>query len=294
MSSRCNHTSGVSIMPDTGREHLERRLRACGAARAAFIPFISAGDPDFETSVNIARLLARHADAIEIGIPYSDPLADGPVIQEASLRALRGGMTMTRAFDLMRAVRARSDVPLIAFTYANPVIQAGPAAFARTCRESGVNGIIVPDLPVEESGELRAAADREGVALIPLLALTSGDRIRRIAAGARGFVYCVSSLGVTGERNSFSDQLRSFVESVRRHAAVPVAVGFGVSRPDHVRELSAFADGVVVGSAIVRLCGAMEPAVRDKDAGLLQTKMDELEQFCADLVHGALREGAPS
>ena len=281
-------------MHNSGRGQLEQRLRACSPERAAFIPFITEGDPDFATSVKIALMLARYADAIEIGIPYSDPLADGPVIQEASLRALQGGMTMSRAFDLMRAVREHSEVPLIAFTYANPVIQAGPAAFVRACRESGVSGMIVPDLPFEESDELLAAADKDGVALIPLLALTSRERIAKIAGRAQGFAYCVSSLGVTGERSNFSDQLRSFVETVQRYATVPTAVGFGVSTADHVRELAAYADGVVVGSAIVRMCGAMQPAVLSGDEAVLQEKMDELERFCAGLAHAAVREGAVS
>lgn len=281
-------------MHNTGRDLLEQRLRACGSKRAAFIPFVTAGDPDFETSVKIALMLARHADAIEIGIPYSDPLADGPVIQEASLRALRQGMTISRAFDLMRAVREHTDVPLVAFTYANPVIQFGPAAFVRACRESGVNGMIVPDLPYEESDELQASGDEGGVALIPLLALTSRERIAKIAQRARGFVYCVSSLGVTGERSSFSTQLRSFVETVQRYATVPTAVGFGVSTPDHVRELATFADGVVVGSAIVRMCGAMESAAKSGDAALLQAQMDELERFCAALAQAAVRKETAS
>ncbi len=281
-------------MQSSGREHLEQRLRACAPERAAFIPFITAGDPDFSTSVQIALMLARHADAIEIGIPYSDPLADGPVIQEASLRALAAGMTMSRAFDLMRAVREQSDVPLIAFTYANPVMQAGFGVFMQSCRESGVSGVIVPDLPYEESDDLLAAADATGVALIPLLALTSRERIAKIAARAQGFAYCVSSLGVTGERSNFSAELRSFVQTVQQHAAVPTAVGFGVSTADHVRELAAFADGVVVGSAIVRRCGAMQPAAQSGDDATLRAQMEELERFCAGLAHAAVRAGAAS
>lgn len=281
-------------MQSSGREQLELRLRACAPERAAFIPFITAGDPDFATSVKIALMLARYADAIEIGIPYSDPLADGPVIQEASLRALQGGMTMSRAFDLMREVRKHSGVPLIVFTYANPVFQAGPEALLRSCRESGVNGIIVPDLPFEESDELLTAAEANGVALIPLVSLTSGERIEKIAARAQGFTYCVSSLGVTGERSHFSDQLRTFVQTVQRHSSVPAAVGFGVSTVDHVRELASYADGVVVGSAIVRMCGAMQAAVRSGDEAALEEKMRELERFCSGLAHAALRAGAVS
>lgn len=271
------------------RAVLETRLREASALRCAFIPYVVAGDPDPDTSLAVIERLARCADAIEIGIPYSDPLADGPVIQAGSLRALRAGMNLPRTFDLLRAARERTDVPLIAFTYVNPVFQYGPDRFAAACREAGANGVIVPDLPLEENAPLMAACDREGVALIPLIALTSRERVARIAASARGFAYCVSSLGVTGERSGFSEELQAFVESVRAASPVPVAVGFGISRPEHVRALSAFADGAIVGSALVRRCGDIAQALQDGAHAEARARLDALGAFAQELRDAGVR-----
>lgn len=250
----------------------------------AFIPFVVAGDPDFETSVEIVCQLAKVAAVIEIGIPYSDPLADGPVIQEGALRALARGMSLPRSLELIRAVRARTDVPLVAFTYVNPVVQFGYERLSDALSQAGGDGFIVPDLPFEESEELATAANRHGLALIPLLALTSHTRIERIARAARGFVYCVSSLGVTGERAAFADTLRGFVEAVRAASSVPVAVGFGVSRPEQVRELSGYADAVIVGSAIVRRIGEIAAARSSGDAHAAEALLTALYAYCADLA----------
>jgi len=204
-----------------GAAAIEQRILARRERReAAFIPFVVAGDPDFDTSLAIILALAEFSDVIELGIPYSDPLADGPVIQEGALRALSAGMSLPRSLELMRAVRAQTDVPLVAFTYVNPVIQYGAQALAKAVREAGGDGFIVPDLPFEESDELRAAAEAEGLALIPLISLTSRQRIEKIASVASGFVYCVSSLGVTGERAAFATELREFVEAVKAAAGV--------------------------------------------------------------------------
>jgi tryptophan synthase alpha chain len=276
-------------MPSEPRALLEARLREASAVRCAFIPFVTAGDPDPDTSLAVIERLARHADAIEIGIPYSDPLADGPVIQAGSLRALESGMNLPRSLDLLRAARKKTDVPLIAFTYVNPVFQYGPDRFAAVCREAGANGVIVPDLPLEESGPLSAACDREGIALIPLIALTSRERVARIAASARGFAYCVSSLGVTGERSRFSEELQAFVQSVRAASRVPVAVGFGISSPEHVRDLAEFADGVIVGSALVRRCGDIGDALRRGSRQEASDRLDALESFVSELRDAGLR-----
>lgn len=277
-------------MGERGSAAIEARLRACAGERAAFIPFVTAGDPDFDASCDIILRLAAFSDVIEIGIPYSDPLADGPAIQAGSLRALAAGMTMPRALELIRRARAQTDVPLIAFTYINPVLQFGFARFAAACRGAGADGIIVPDLPHEESFELRAAAEEQGLALIPLLALTSRERVRRIAAAARGFVYCVSSLGVTGERSGFAPELRAFVEAAKAASRAPVAVGFGVSRPEHVRELSAYADGVIVGSALVRLCGRVGEALAAGDRAEAARRGEALAAFAKSLADAGVRE----
>lgn len=272
-------------MTSRGAVAIESRLEARRAkGQAAFIPFVVAGDPDFETSVTIIRELAAFADVIEIGIPYSDPLADGPVIQEGAMRALGGGMSLPRSLELMRRVREHTDVPLIAFTYVNPVVQYGAQRLAQAVREAGGDGFIVPDLPFEESDTLRAAADREGLALIPLLSLTSRGRMDKIAKVARGFVYCVSSLGVTGERAGFADDLQAFVEAVAAASPVPVAVGFGVSRPEQVAQLASYADGVIVGSAIVRRTEAVAKARQQGDEAGAAQAIAELLAFCRTLA----------
>ncbi|WP_160327161.1 tryptophan synthase subunit alpha [Ferroacidibacillus organovorans] len=250
---------------------------------AGFIPFLSAGDPDEETSFQLLTQLATFSSVIEVGIPYSDPLADGPVIQEGSLRALKQGMTFQKALQLIARVRQVTDVPIVVFTYANPVVSFGAKALADACAKAGADGVIVPDLPHEEADELRQALTARGIALIPLVSLTSGDRIETIARAASGFIYCVSSLGVTGERKGFSHDLRAFVERVRKSSSVPVAVGFGVSQPEQVRELSAYTDGIVVGSALVKRCAAIADAKQKGDAAALR-EQNELIAFAKSLA----------
>lgn len=266
-----------------GAGYLEQRLRS-RSGNAAFIPFVVAGDPDPDLSFRIVTELAQIADAVEIGIPYSDPLADGPVIQQAAMRAISAGMTLPAAFDLIARARQVTDTPLIAFTYANPVIQYGLASFVDACKQAGADGVIIPDLPFEESGALRDIARAADLALIPLIALTSRDRVDKIAHAATGFCYCVSSLGVTGERAVFTESLRPFVEQVKMASSVPVAVGFGVGRPEQAALLSHFVDGVIVGSALVRRCETVAAAAARGDREQALAAIQELTHFAAELA----------
>ena len=224
------------------------------AGGKAFIAFITCGDPDLETTAAAVRAAVENgADLIELGIPFSDPTAEGPVIQAASLRALRGGVTTDRIFAFVRQLRREVSVPLVFMTYANVVFSYGADRFMAACREAGVSGLILPDLPYEEKEEFAPACRRHGVALISLIAPTSADRIARIAAGAEGFVYLVSSLGVTGARSAITTDLAPLVQTIRENTRLPVAVGFGISTPEQARQMAGCADGVIVGSAILRL-----------------------------------------
>ena len=224
------------------------------AGGKAFIAFITCGDPDLETTAAAVRAAVENgADLIELGIPFSDPTAEGPVIQAASLRALRGGVTTDRIFAFVRRLRREVSVPLVFMTYANVVFSYGADRFMAACREAGASGLILPDLPYEEKEEFAPACRRHGVALISLIAPTSADRIARIAAGAEGFVYLVSSLGVTGVRSAITTDLAPLVQTIRENTRLPVAVGFGISTPEQARQMAGCADGVIVGSAILRL-----------------------------------------
>lgn len=242
------------------------RLQAEG--RTALIPFITVGDPDVGTSVDIIRKLAEAgADMIELGVPYSDPLADGPVIQRASERALMHRITILDCIQVAEDARkAGADVPFILFTYFNPVLQLGLEPFFSLIANKGISGLIIPDLPIEEDEEVRGLAEAANIHLIPLVAPTSHDRVVRIAAKARGFVYCVSSLGVTGVRSDFHAGIDEFLRSVRDAATVPIAVGFGISRREQVERFAGQADGVIVGSAIVRRIEESLPLLNDPAA----------------------------
>ncbi|TDY50717.1 tryptophan synthase alpha chain [Alicyclobacillus sacchari] len=261
-------------------ERIRDAFAALGSNKA-LIPFIVAGDPDYDQSFAIARaILASGADMLEIGFPYSDPLADGPVIQAAALRSLNRGCQLPDCFRLVRDLRSETNKPLIAFTYVNPLMQYGATRFFAELAQAGGDGVIVPDVPLEEAPELARVAADQGIAWIPLVAPTSGEeRIQAIAQQARGFVYCVSSLGVTGERSSISTQVESLVQAVKRHTSLPACVGFGVSTPDHVREIAGYADGVIVGSAYVRRIG--DAASGDGDAVEMVTRFTEsLKDAC--------------
>lgn len=227
-------------------------LKAAG--RAALIPFLTVGDPSLELTVRILKELeAGGADMVELGVPYSDPLADGPVIQGSSQRALRRRISILNCINVAREARvAGVTLPFILFTYYNPVLQLGLERTFTLLSENGISGLIVPDLPMEENEEVRRLADRHGVHLIPLVAPTSNDRIRSIVAQAKGFVYCVSSLGVTGVRSQFHTGIDEFLQTVKSAADVPIAIGFGISNREQVAKFESVCDGVVVGSALVR------------------------------------------
>ncbi len=220
----------------------------------AFIAFITCGDPDLETTGACVREAVRNgADLIELGIPFSDPTAEGPVIQGANLRALNGGVTTDKIFDFVRELRHDVEAPMVFMTYANVVFSYGAERFISTCHEIGMDGLILPDLPFEEKGEFQPVCRKYGVDLISLIAPTSENRIAMIAQEAEGFLYLVSSLGVTGTRSEITTDLASIVEVVRENTDVPCAVGFGISTPEQAREMAAVSDGVIVGSAIVKL-----------------------------------------
>ncbi len=230
--------------------------RARSQGRSALIPFITAGDPSLEASERILHALVRGgADMVELGIAFSDPLADGPVIQRASQRALGAGTTPADVLELAGRFRAaHPDVALVILTYYNPVLQRGLEAFAADAARAGVDGLVVADLSLEESGPLRAAARPQGVAVIPFVAPTTPpERLARVDALDPAFVYCVALTGVTGARRAVAEQTIALLESAKRAIRAPLAVGFGVSSPDHVRALRARADGVIVGSALVEI-----------------------------------------
>lgn len=222
----------------------------------AFIPFITCGDPDLETTAAVVRAaVANGVDLIELGIPFSDPTAEGPVIQGANLRALNGGVTTDKIFDLVRDLRRDVEVPMVFMTYANVVFSYGSERFISTCREIGIDGLILPDVPYEEKEEFLPICRRYGVDLISLIAPTSEDRIAMIAREAEGFLYIVSSLGVTGVRSEIRTDLGAIVETVRQNTDIPCAIGFGISTPEQAAKMAGISDGAIVGSAIVRLIG---------------------------------------
>ena len=220
----------------------------------AFITFITCGDPDLETTAAAVRAAALNgADLIELGIPFSDPTAEGPVIQGANIRALRGGVTTDKVFELVRELRRDVEVPMVFMTYANVVFSYGGERFISTCRDIGIDGLILPDLPFEEKEEFQPLCRKYGVDLISLIAPTSENRIAMIAKEAKGFLYIVSSLGVTGMRSEIKTDLNSIVDAVRRNTDIPCAIGFGISTPEQAKIMAEISDGAIVGSAIIKL-----------------------------------------
>ena len=220
----------------------------------AFIPYLCCGDPDLETTAALVREMARQgADLIELGIPFSDPTAEGPVIQQASLRALTAGATTDKIFDMVRELRKDVKIPMVFMTYANVVFSYGTERFLSGCGDIGMDGLILPDVPWEEKEDFAPACAAHGVDLISLIAPTSAGRIAEIAKDAKGFVYVVSSLGVTGVRKEITTDIGAMVRLIRENTDIPCAVGFGISTPEQARALSRYADGVIVGSAIVKL-----------------------------------------
>lgn len=220
----------------------------------AFIPFFTCGDPDTETTKAAIRAAVENgADLIELGIPFSDPTAEGPVIQGANLRALKGGITTDKVFELVKDLRKDVKVPFVFMTYANVVYSYGAEEFIKTCSEIGVDGIILPDLPYEEKDEFDDICNKYGVDLISMIAPTSQNRIAMIAKEASGFIYVVSSLGVTGVRSEIKTDIASMVKIIRENTDVPCAIGFGISRPEQAKKMSDISDGAIVGSAIIKL-----------------------------------------
>lgn len=220
----------------------------------AFIAFITGGDPDLETTEElICAMEQAGADLIEIGIPFSDPTAEGIVIQEANARALAAGCTTDRLFEMIARVRQRTQIPLVFLTYMNPIYTYGKQRFFSQCRETGIDGVIIPDLPYEEKEEVAPICAEYGVDLVPLIAPTSHERIAMIAKEAEGFIYCVSSLGVTGVRSEIRTDIGAMVRLVKSVTDIPCAVGFGISTPEQAAKMAAVSDGAIVGSAIVKL-----------------------------------------
>jgi tryptophan synthase alpha chain len=257
--------------------------------RAAFVPFISAGDPDLETSFAILENLpGAGADIIELGMPFSDPMADGPAVQASSMRALKAGASMMRTFDMLRKFRkADSKTPVVLMGYFNPIHAFGTARFLRDAAQAGGDGLIVVDLPPEEDDVLRAPAEAQGIDIIRLATPTSDDaRLPKILGGASGFIYYVSIAGVTGTKNFDPGQVQTAVTRIRKQSPLPVAVGFGVKTAEHAREIARIADGVVVGSAIVSLIGANLGEPRDK----LVARVVELCRELAVSTHAARAE----
>lgn len=224
--------------------------------KKAFIPFITAGDPDLETTGKIITAMAENgADLVEIGIPFSDPVAEGPVIQAASKRALDNGTTTDNIFEMVRKVRRTVHIPMAFMTYVNLLFVYGKQKFFAKCREVDINAVIIPDVPYEEKDELLEYAKAENVDVISLIAPTSAQRIGMIAKEAQGFIYLVSSLGVTGVRTEIKTDLDSIVKIIRANTNIPVAIGFGISKPEQAQKAAISADGAIVGSAIVKMVG---------------------------------------
>lgn len=220
----------------------------------AFIGFVTAGDPDLNTSKEILLSMSKGGcDLIEIGIPFSDPIAEGPVIQDANIRALKNNVTTDDVFALTKSVSQEVDTPMVFMTYLNVLFKYGYDKFLQKAKNSGICGVIIPDLPYEEKDELQSVAKKYGIEVVSLVAPTSEDRIKMIAADAEGFIYTVSSMGVTGVRSEIKTDLESITKAIKEVTDVPVAIGFGINTPEQAKKYSHIADGVIVGSAIVKL-----------------------------------------
>lgn len=234
---------------------MNKKITEAFSRGKAFIPFVTCGDPSLDVTEKIVNAMVEAgADLIELGIPFSDPTAEGPVIQGANLRALSGEVTTDKVFDMVEKIRKNTDVPMVFMTYANVVFSYGTERFCKRAQEVGMDGLILPDVPYEEKEEFAEVADKYGLDLISLIAPTSHERIATIAKDAEGFVYCVSSLGVTGMRSQITTDIGAMVKLVKAQKDIPCAVGFGISTPEQAKKMAVQADGVIVGSAIVKLC----------------------------------------
>lgn len=247
--------------------------------RKCFIPFITAGDPCLELTKQLIVAMANAgADIIELGIPFSDPVAEGEVIQAANVRALAAGTTTDKIFAMLAEVRKETDVPLVFLTYVNPIFTYGTEKFMATCQSSGVDGVIVPDVPFEEKAELAGLCAEYGVDLIPLVAPTSDERIKMIAKDAQGYVYIVSSLGVTGVRQNITTDIAAITAKIREVTDVPAAVGFGIATPQQAAQMAAVSDGAITGSTVVQIVG-------EHGQNCIQPVTDYVKQM-AKAVHG--------
>ena len=239
------------------------QLKAEG--RKALITFITAGDPDMDTTEKTAlRMYDSGADIIELGVPFSDPVAEGVTIQKASLRSLSGGTNLTKIFDCVKKIRAKTDKPLLLMMYINTIFRYGTDRFFAQCKEYGIDGVIVPDTPYEERDEIADYAEKYGIVSVNLVAPTSHGRIKEIASHSKGFLYCVSSTGVTGVRQSYTTNFEEFFGLIKESCTCPYAVGFGISGPEQAKKMSGYCDGVIVGSAIVRI-------MEEKGAGSVES-----------------------
>ena len=249
----------------------ERFTRLRDDHKAGLVTYVTAGDPDLDRTAGILRALDRAgADVLEVGVPFSDPLADGPVIQRATERALAAGTTLSGVLDLLDSMRGDLSAPIVIFSYANPILRLGAERFADRARDAGVDGVLILDLPIEEADESRAMLATRGIDTILLLSpTTTDDRLRRAAELGSGFLYAISRLGVTGARDTLAAGAQEMVRRIRSVSDLPVALGFGISKPDHVREVGQWADAAVVGSALVDVI-AREGASRD-----LNTRVEE-------------------
>ncbi|MDD6484403.1 MAG: tryptophan synthase subunit alpha [Clostridiales bacterium] len=246
-----------------------------GLDKKALITFLTVGDPDIETSRQaILTMQEEGADLIELGVPFSDPSADGPVIQAADKRAIDGGTDIFKVFELVEDIRDQVKIPMVFLLYYNIIVQYGAQEFFERCAKAGVDGLIIPDLPYEESDEIAEYTQKYGVYQINLVSPTSHDRIKKIAQNSKGFLYCVSSLGVTGEKSSFETNFGEFFADIKRYAKIPACVDFGISTGEQVRELSAYCDGAIVGSAIVKAIASGKTL--DERMDNLRAKLREL------------------
>ena len=251
------------------KNRIDMVLAQCKAAkRKALIPFITAGDGGYAcTEQAVLNMAENGADLIELGVPFSDPIAEGPVIQRASERSLQGGTTLKGIFEMVQRLKKKTDTPLLLMMYLNTIFCYGTDRFFKTCQDCGIDGVIVPDIPYEEKDEIQGSADKYHIHNISLVTPASEDRIQMIASAATGFLYCVSSNGVTGVRQEFHTQFDTFFEKIYKYAKVPCAVGFGISGPEAAKTMSKYCDGVIVGSAIVRLVEQYGSAAAPKEIG---------------------------
>jgi tryptophan synthase alpha chain len=246
----------LQLQDTEGRIYMSNIKKAFENGKA-FIPFVTCGDPSLDVTEQIVYAMERAgADLIELGIPFSDPTAEGPVIQGANIRALSNNITTDHIFELVKKLRKTVKIPMVFMTYANVVFSYGAERFISTCKEIGIDGLILPDIPFEEKKEFQEVCSKYEVDLVSMIAPTSNSRISMIAKEASGFVYCVSSLGVTGTRSEITTDLGSMVKLVKEEKDIPCAIGFGISTPEQAKKMAQYADGVIVGSAIVKLCAA--------------------------------------